>query len=123
MPKLFGGVCCKNCHTQSELHESGETRGSEEAVLACFDTTSTWNLHVDEKLRRTLPDGSARVTILGPLGANEVDSWCPEPGKDWEPVTRGEFDDVEAPDEVPHLASGTGVHVPASAGYLFTQGV
>jgi len=57
------GVFCKNCNTQVELQESRETRGYEDAVLACFDSTTTWNLHIDEKLRRDLPDGSARVKI------------------------------------------------------------
>ncbi len=75
----FEGVFCKNCNTQVELQESRETRGYEEAVLACFDSTTTWNLHVDEKLRRGLPDGSARVKILGAPGAYEVDWWSPEP--------------------------------------------
>ena len=122
-PHPIRGGCSKNCHTQGELHELREIRGSEEAVLACFDSTSTWNLHVDETLRRTLPDGWARVTILGAPGAYEVDWWRPEPGADWEPVKRGEFDDVEAPDEVSHLASDDGVHVLESEGYLFNMGV
>ena len=100
----FEGVFCKNCNTQVELHESRETRGYEEAVLACFDTDSTWNLHVDEKLRCDLPDGSARVKIFGAPGAYEVDWWSPAPGEDWQPVERGEFDDVEEPDDVSHLA-------------------
>jgi len=56
-------VFCKNCNTQVELQESQETRGYEEAVLACFDTATTWNLHVDEKFRRDLPVGSARVKV------------------------------------------------------------
>jgi len=73
-------------------------------VLACFDSTTTWNLHVDEKLRRDLPDGSACVKIFGAPGAYEVDWWSPEPGEDWEPVERGEFDDIEEPSEVSHLA-------------------
>jgi len=81
-----------------------ETHGYEEAVLACFDTATTWNLHVDEKLRRDLPDGSARVKILGAPGAYEVDWWSPALVDDWEPVERGEFDDIEEPDEVSHLA-------------------
>ena len=55
----FEGVFCKNCNTQVELQESRETRGYGEAVLACFDTHSMWNLHVDEKHRRDLPDRSA----------------------------------------------------------------
>jgi hypothetical protein len=59
----YEGVFCKNCNTQVKLQESRETRGYEEAVLACIDTDMTWNLHVDEKLRRDLPDGSARVKI------------------------------------------------------------
>jgi len=62
------------------------------------------NLHIDEKLRRDLPNGSARVKILGALGAYEVDWWSPEPGDHWEPVERGGFDDVEEPDEVSHLS-------------------
>jgi len=62
----FEGVFCKNCNTQVILRESREDRGYEEAVLACFDTDSTWNLHVDEKLRRDLPDGSARVKVSVP---------------------------------------------------------
>ena len=36
----FEGVFCKNCNTQVELQESRETRGYEEAILACFDTTT-----------------------------------------------------------------------------------
>jgi hypothetical protein len=100
----FEGVFCKNCNTRLELQESRETRGYEESVLACFDTGSTWNLHVDEKLRRDLPDGSARVKVFGAPGAYEVDWWSPESGEDWEPVERGEFDDVEEPSEVSHLA-------------------
>jgi hypothetical protein len=99
----FEGVFCKNCNTQVELRESREKRGYEEAVLACFDTDSTWNLHVDEKLRRDLPDGSARVKILGAPSAYEVGWWSPAPGDDWEPVERGEFDDIEESDEVLHL--------------------
>ena len=100
----FEGVFCKNCNTQVVLQESRETRGYEEAVLACFDTDSTWNLHVDEKLRRDLPDGSARAKILGAPGDYQVDWWSPKSDEDWEPVERGEFDDVEEPDEVSHLA-------------------
>jgi len=100
----FEGMFCKNCNTQVKLRESRETRGYEEAVLACFDTDSTWNLHVDEKLRRDLPDGSARVKVLGAPGDYEVDWWSPKPDEDWEPVERGEFDDVEEPSEVSHLA-------------------
>ncbi|EMA27511.1 DUF7567 family protein [Haloarcula japonica] len=100
----FEGVFCKNCNTQVELQESRETRGYEEAVLACFDTHSTWNLHVDEKLRRDLPDGSARVKILGAPGAYKVDWWSPAPGDDWQPVERGEFDDVDEPADISHLA-------------------
>ena len=100
----FEGVFCENCNTQVELQESRETRGYEEAVLACFDTATTWNLHVDEKLRRDLPDGSARVKILGAPGDYDVDWWSPTPGENWEPVDRGEFDDVDEPDEVSHLA-------------------
>ncbi|EJN57526.1 DUF7567 family protein [Halogranum rubrum] len=30
--------------------------------------------------------------------------WSPEPGEDWEPVERSEFDDVDEPEEVSHLA-------------------
>jgi len=106
----FEGVFCKNCNTQVELQESRkpipESRngGYEDAVLACFDSTTTWNLHIDEKLRRDPPDGSARVKILGAPGAYKVDWWSPEPGENWEPVERGEFDDVEEPSEVSHLA-------------------
>jgi hypothetical protein len=74
----FGGVFCKNCNTQVELQESREDRGYEGAVLACFDTAPTWNLPVDEKLRRDLPAGSARMKILGAPGAYEVDWWSPE---------------------------------------------
>jgi len=39
----FEGVFCKNCNTQVVLRESQETRGYEEAILACFDTDTTWN--------------------------------------------------------------------------------
>ena len=89
---------------QVVLRESREKHGYEEAVLACFDTDSTWNLHVDEKLRRDLPDGSARVKVLSAPGAYEVNWWSPESGEGWEPVERGEFEDVNEPDEVSHLA-------------------
>jgi hypothetical protein len=44
------------------------------------------------------------VKILGAPGAYEVDWWSPEPGEDWEPVERGEFDEVEEPAEVSDLA-------------------
>lgn len=37
----FEGVFCKNCNTQVELQQSQETRGYEEAILACFDTATT----------------------------------------------------------------------------------
>ena len=100
----FEGVFCKNCNTQVELQESREKRGHEEAVLACFDTETTGNLHIDEKHRRDLPDGSARVKILGAPGAYEVDWWSPRPSDDWQPVERGEFSDIEEPDSVSHLA-------------------
>ena len=100
----FEGVFYKNCNTQVVLQEPLETRGYEEAVLACFDTDTAWNLHVDEKLRRDLPVGSARLKILGAPGAYEAEWWSSAPGEDWEPVGRGEFDDVEEPDEVSHLA-------------------
>ncbi len=99
----FEGVFCKNCNTEVVLRESRENRGYEEAVLTCFNTDSTWNLHVAEKLRRELPDGSARVKLLGAPGSSRVDWWSPAPGEDWEPVERGEFDDMEEPDEVSHL--------------------
>ena len=108
---------------RSYFKSLGRHAAFEAAVLACFDTATTWTLHVDETLRRPLPVGSACVTILGAPGAYEVDWWRPEPGANWEPVERGKFDDIEAPAEVSHLASGTGVHVLASAGYLFNQGV
>ncbi len=99
----FEGVFCKDCNTCGTPRVA---RGSwyEEAVLACFDTATTWNLHVDEKLRRDLPDGSARVKVLGAPGAFKVDWWSQKPDEDWEPVERGEFDDVEEPAEVSHLA-------------------
>jgi hypothetical protein len=100
----FEGVFCTNCNTQVVLQQSHDDRGHEEAVLACFDTESTWNLRVAEKLRRDLPDGSARAKILDEPGAYEVDWWSPEPDDHWEPVERGEFDDVEEPEEVSHLA-------------------
>ena len=64
---------CKNSDTQVEFQESRETRGYEEAILACFDTATTWNLHVDGKLRRDLSDGSAQVKVFGAPGAYEVD--------------------------------------------------
>ena len=111
----------KNCNTPVVLQESRGTRGYEEAALACFDTDSTWNLHVDEKLRRGLPGGSARVKILGAPGAYEVDWWSPAPGEGWEPVERGEFDGVEEPDEVLHLAERRGRCCCAGDGYRRTR--
>lgn len=95
---------CKQYNIQVELQESREKRGHEEAVLACFDTDPTWNLHVDAKLRRDLPDGSARVKILGAPGAYDIDWWSLEPGDNWKPVERGEFDGAEEPADVSHLA-------------------
>ncbi len=99
----FEGVFCKNCNTQVVLQEPLEDRGHEEAFIACFDTETTWNLHVEEKLRRELPDGSARMKILGAPQKYEIDWWSPEPGEDWEPVERGGFDDMEESEEVSHL--------------------
>ncbi|UHQ96267.1 DUF7567 family protein [Natrinema halophilum] len=99
----FEGVFCKNCNSQVELQESRETRGYEEAVLACFDSATTWNLHVVEKLRRDLPDGAARVKVFGEPGAYQVGWWSPEPGEYWEPVERGEFEDADVSEEVSHL--------------------
>jgi hypothetical protein len=69
-----------------------------------FDTETTWNLHVDEKLRRDLPDGSARAKILGAPGEYMLDWWSPKPSEEWRPVERGEFADVEEPADVAHLA-------------------
>ncbi|QLH79819.1 hypothetical protein HZS55_22090 [Halosimplex rubrum] len=100
----FEVVFCKDCNTRVDLRESHETRGYEEAVRVCFDTETTWNLHVDEKLRRDLPDGSARVKIIGASSAYDVDWWSPEPGEAWRPVERGEFSDIEKLDEVSNLA-------------------
>jgi len=100
----FEGCSARTAIRRLNCGESRETRGYEEAVLACFDTDSTWNLHVDEKLRRDLPDGSARVKVLGAPGDYEVDWWSRKPDEDWEPVERGEFDDVEEPSEVSRLA-------------------
>ena len=100
----FEGVFCKECNTQVEFREPIEDRGYEEAVIARFDTGTTWNLHVEEKLRRDLPDGSARAKILGAPGDYEIDWWSPRPGDEWRPVARGEFDDMDEPDEVSHLA-------------------
>jgi hypothetical protein len=68
----FEGVFCKNCNTQVVLRESRENRGYEEAVLACFDSTTTWNLHGDEQLRRDSHDGSARPKTHGAPGAYAV---------------------------------------------------
>ncbi|UTF55915.1 DUF7567 family protein [Natronosalvus rutilus] len=100
----FEGVFCKNCNTLVEFQEAMEDRSYEDAVLACFDTDTTWNLQIDEKLRRDLPDGSARVKILGAPCAYEVDWRSPEPGDEWEAVERGELDDANEPEEVSHLA-------------------
>jgi hypothetical protein len=100
----FEGVFCKHCNTQVELRESREDRGYEEAVLACFDTDSTWNLHVDEKLRRDLPDGLTRVKLLGAPGPYKIDWWSPAPGDDWQPVERGEFDNVDELADISQLA-------------------
>jgi hypothetical protein len=44
------------------------------------------------------------VKVFGAPGAYKLDWWSPKPGEDWEPVERGEFDDVEESDEVSHLA-------------------
>jgi hypothetical protein len=69
----FEGTFCKNCNTRIELQEPIEDRGYEEAVIARFDTEPTWNLHVDEKLRRELPGGSVRAKILGAPGEYTLD--------------------------------------------------
>lgn len=73
-------------------------------MLAYFEADTAWNLHVDAKLRRDPPGGSARVKILGAPGAFDVDWWSPEPADDWGPVERGEFDDVDESADVSHLA-------------------
>lgn len=70
-----------------------ETRGYEEAVL--LDTSTIWNLHLDETLCRDLPVGSAGVEIFCPPNACEVDWWDPEPGADWETIERSEFANIE----------------------------
>lgn len=62
----------KICNTQVILQESRETRGYDEAVLACFDADTTWNLHV-KKPHRILPDGSTRVKVPGAPGDYGVD--------------------------------------------------
>ena len=62
------------------------------------------DLQVDEKLRRDLPDGSARVKIFSAPGAYEVDWWSPEPCEDWQPVEQGEVNEVDEPDDMSHLA-------------------
>ena len=98
------GVFCRHYNTQVELQESREKRGHEDALLAYFDTNTTWTLHFDATLRRDLPGRSARVKILGAPGAYDVDWWSPEPGDDWKPAERGEFDDAEEPADVSHLA-------------------
>lgn len=100
----FEGVFCKHCNTKVELQGPLETRGHEDAAIARFTTDTTWNLHVDETLRRGLPEGAARVKVLGAPDAYELDWWRPAPREDWAPVERGEFDDVDDPDAVAHLA-------------------
>jgi len=35
---------------------------------------------------------------------NRADWWSPASGDDWEPVEQSEFNDIEEPDEVSHLA-------------------
>jgi len=45
------------------------------------------------------------VKVLGAPGDDyEVDWWSPKPDEDWEPVERGEFDDVDEPTDISHLA-------------------
>ncbi len=100
----FEGVFCTNCNTQVVLQEPLEDRGHKEAVIACFRSETIWNLHVEDKLHRDLPDGSARVKILGAPQEYEIDWWSQEPGENWKPVERGKFDDVGEPEEVSHLA-------------------
>lgn len=100
----FEGVFCIECNTEVELRESPDPGGYPEAVIVRFDTHSTWNLHVEEKLRRDLPDGSARAKVRGSPGAYELGWWSPRPGDDWTPVERGAFDDVDEPESVSHLA-------------------
>ena len=45
------------------------------------------------------------MKILGAPGDYEVDWWSPEPGDDWGPVERSEFDDVDEPDGVSQRGS------------------
>ena len=35
---------------------------------------------------------------------DDLDWWSPEPDDDWEPVERDEFDDVDEPADIAHLA-------------------
>ena len=100
----FQGVFCKECNTEVIFRESNKLRGHKEGVLACFNTETTWNLHRDKMLRRDLPDGTARAKVLGKPGDYHLEWWSPKPDDDWQPVERGEFDDVEEPPEVSHLA-------------------
>jgi len=41
--------CFARTATPRSNSRNPETRGYEDAVLACFDSTTTWNLHIDEK--------------------------------------------------------------------------
>ncbi|WP_058827907.1 hypothetical protein [Haloferax sp. Q22] len=100
----FEGVFCTECNTSVMCRESPESRGYDEAVIITFDATTTWNLHVDEKLRRPLPDDEACVKILGAPGDYHVDWWVPTTTEDWTPVERNEFADDSEPEAVSHLA-------------------
>ena len=100
----FEGVFCKRCNTEVEIRESQQNAGYDENVLVDFDSSHAWNVHVEEKNRRDLPDQRARAKVVHGADGYEVKWWSPEPDEDWTPVEKGEFDDVDEPAEVAHLA-------------------
>ncbi|TQR22099.1 hypothetical protein C9J85_03715 [Haloferax sp. wsp5] len=54
------------------------------------------DLHVDEKLRRPLPDDEAQVKILGAPGDYHVDWWAPTTTEDWTRLSRARRSSVIA---------------------------
>ena len=101
---VFQGVFCAECNTEAQVAHRRKRDVRKWKVQVMFNSESTLNLHADENPRRNLPDHRAIVFVLeSPTGYDDL-SWFPTPSRDWEPVEEGEFDDVEEPSNVAHLA-------------------
>jgi hypothetical protein len=105
----FEGAYCDECGTKVLLKLPTHKGGFPEKVTARFYTETTWNLDKPEKNRRPIPTGIASVTFYGDIGDFNVGSIGllnkdDDKEYEWEAVEEHEFEDVEEPEEVQHLA-------------------